>query len=145
MPIANRIGCKIGRMTARTTGAKIGSKTARWTVNRIDSRIANKITGKTVALTAEAAGGKQIGRETKRGAYDSCREPLVCLHTNRVLAMPSALRVMFLAGNMMGGLILRMGDSAAFLVRHHTIGLGVIFHPVDVFLLLVQSIRFPLV
>lgn len=38
-----------------------------------------------------------------------------------------------------------MVNPDPFAFRQDTIGLGVIFHPVDVFLLLVGSIRFPFI
>jgi hypothetical protein len=58
------------------------------------------------------------------------------------LAMPPALSIMLLVHDIPRCTILRVVNPDPFALRQDTIGLGVIFHPVDVFLLLVQSIRF---
>ena len=61
------------------------------------------------------------------------------------LLMPFALAIVFLACNVARGAILRMVDSGPLFFGHDPVGFGLVFHFVDMFLLLIQPIRFPLI
>ena len=59
--------------------------------------------------------------------------------------MPLTLAVMLLTRDMARCAVLGAINPGPFAFRHDPIGLRLIFHLIDMFLLLVQAIRFPLV
>lgn len=61
------------------------------------------------------------------------------------LPVPHTLMIVFFALNMAQGTILSTIDPVPFLIRDHSISLRPVFHLIDMFLLLDQSIRFPLI
>jgi hypothetical protein len=59
--------------------------------------------------------------------------------------MPLLLAIMFFASDVPWGMILSMADSGSLFVGHDAIDLGPVFHLVHMALLLIESIRLPLI
>jgi hypothetical protein len=68
-----------------------------------------------------------------------------CCAWPRRLAMPPALGIMLLTRDMARCAVLCAINPGPFALRHHTIGLCLIFHLIDVFLLFAQSIGLTLI